>query len=89
MRKRTPRAAILTIVGGSTGAWSGYSSHLVAAASFCGMQFGEANLASRIVYTPPPGLVGTRPGRAIFGTLIRILGAEPEHLRHRSAPPPK
>jgi hypothetical protein len=51
MRKLNATAAILTIVGGLNWGLVGLFKFDLVAAVFGGMQFGEVNLASRIVYT--------------------------------------
>jgi uncharacterized membrane protein YuzA (DUF378 family) len=51
MRKLNGLAAILTIVGGLNWGLVGLFKFDLVAAVFGGMQFGEVNLASRIVYT--------------------------------------
>jgi uncharacterized membrane protein YuzA (DUF378 family) len=51
MRKLNALAAILTIVGGLNWGLVGLFKFDLVAAVFGGMQFGEVNLASRIVYT--------------------------------------
>ena len=51
MRKLNTLAAILTIVGGLNWGLVGLFKFDLVAAVFGGMQFGEVNLASRIVYT--------------------------------------
>jgi hypothetical protein len=51
MRRLNAAAAILTIVGGLNWGLVGLFKFDLVAAIFGGMQFGEVNLASRIVYT--------------------------------------
>jgi len=51
MKKLNGLAAILTIVGGLNWGLVGLFKFDLVAAVFGGMQFGEVNLASRIVYT--------------------------------------
>jgi uncharacterized protein len=51
MRKLTALAAILTIVGGLNWGLVGLFKFDLVAAILGGMQFGEVNLASRVVYT--------------------------------------
>ena len=51
MRKLNTLAAILTIVGGLNWGLVGLFKFDLVAAVFGGMQFGEVNVASRIVYT--------------------------------------
>ena len=51
MRKLNGLAAILTIVGGLNWGLVGLFKFDLVAAVFGGMQFGEVNMASRIVYT--------------------------------------
>ena len=51
MRKLNGLAAILTIVGGLNWGLVGLFKFDLVAAVFGGMQFGEVNLASRIIYT--------------------------------------
>jgi uncharacterized membrane protein YuzA (DUF378 family) len=51
MRKLNAAAAILTIVGGLNWGLVGLFKFDLVAAVFGGMQFGEVNVASRIVYT--------------------------------------
>jgi uncharacterized protein len=72
MRKRNALAAILTIVGGLNWGLVGLFKVDLVAAVF-GMQFGEVNIASRIVYT----IVGL--SAAYLATQLRTLirGSEP------------
>jgi uncharacterized protein len=51
LRKLNAAAAILTIVGGLNWGLVGLFKFDLVAAVFGGMQFGEVNLGSRIVYT--------------------------------------
>jgi uncharacterized membrane protein YuzA (DUF378 family) len=51
MKRLNALAAILTIVGGLNWGLVGLFKFDLVAAVFGGMQFGEVNLASRIVYT--------------------------------------
>ena len=51
MRKLNGLAAILTIVGGLNWGLVGLFKFDLVAAVFGGMQFGEVNVASRVVYT--------------------------------------
>jgi uncharacterized protein len=51
MKRLNALAAILTIVGGLNWGLVGLFKFDLVAAIFGGMQFGEVNLASRIVYT--------------------------------------
>jgi uncharacterized protein len=51
MKRLNAAAAILTIVGGLNWGLVGLFKFDLVAAIFGGMQFGEVNLASRIVYT--------------------------------------
>jgi uncharacterized protein len=51
LRKLSATAAILTIVGGLNWGLVGLFKFDLVAAVFGGMQFGEVNLGSRIVYT--------------------------------------
>jgi uncharacterized protein len=51
MKKLNALAAILTIVGGLNWGLVGLFKFDLVAAIFGGMQFGEVNVASRIVYT--------------------------------------
>jgi uncharacterized membrane protein YuzA (DUF378 family) len=66
MRKRNALAAILTIVGGLNWGLVGLFKFDLVAAVF-GMQFGEVNIASRIVYT----IVGL--SAAYLATQLRTL----------------
>ena len=67
MRKLNGLAAILTIVGGLNWGLVGLFKFDLVAAVFGGMQFGEVNIASRIVYT----LVGL--SAAYLATQLRTL----------------
>ena len=51
MKKLNAAAAILTIVGGLNWGLVGLFKFDLVAAVFGGMQFGEVNIASRIIYT--------------------------------------
>jgi uncharacterized membrane protein YuzA (DUF378 family) len=51
MKRLNAAAAILTIIGGLNWGLVGLFKFDLVAAVFGGMQFGEVNLASRIVYT--------------------------------------
>ena len=51
MKKLNAAAAILTIIGGLNWGLVGLFKFDLVAAVFGGMQFGEVNLASRVVYT--------------------------------------
>ena len=51
MKRLNATAAILTIVGGLNWGLVGLFKFDLVAAIFGGMQFGEVNLASRIIYT--------------------------------------
>ena len=81
MRKLNAAAAILTIVGGLNWGLVGLFKFDLVAAVFGGMQFGEVNLASRIVYTLV-GLSAALPGHPAPDA-HQHLGANPRHLRHR------
>ena len=67
MKRLNAAAAILTIVGGLNWGLVGLFKFDLVAAVFGGMQFGEVNLASRIVYT----LVGL--SAAYLATQLRTL----------------
>ena len=73
MRKLNAAAAILTIVGGLNWGLVGLFKFDLVAAVFGGMQFGEVNLGSRIVYT----LVGL--SAAYLATQLRtfVRASEP------------
>jgi uncharacterized protein len=73
MRKLNALAAILTIVGGLNWGLVGLFKFDLVAAVLGGMQFGEVNLASRVVYT----LVGL--SALYLATQLRTLiqGSEP------------
>lgn len=73
MRKLNAAAAILTIVGGLNWGLVGLFKFDLVAAVFGGMQFGEVNLGSRIVYT----LVGL--SAAYLATQVRtfVRASEP------------
>ena len=66
MRKLNAAAAILTIVGGLNWGLVGLFKFDLVAAVFGGMQFGEVNVASRIVYTLV-GLSAALPGQPAPG----------------------
>ena len=72
MRKLNAAAAILTIVGGLNWGLIGLFKFDLVAAIF-GMQFGEVNLASRIVYT----LVGLSAAYLVSQLRTLIRGSEP------------
>ena len=78
MRKLNALAAILTIVGGLNWGLVGLFKFDLVAAVF-GMQFGEVNLASRIVYV----LVGL--SAAYLATQLRTLVGTSEPTRANSA----
>jgi len=67
LRKLNALAAILTIVGGLNWGLVGLFKFDLVAAIFGGMQFGEVNIASRILYT----LVGL--SAAYLATQLRTL----------------
>jgi uncharacterized protein len=73
MRKLNALAAILTIVGGLNWGLVGLFEFDLVAAIFGGMQFGEVNLASRIVYT----LVGLSAAYLASQLRTLIRGSEP------------
>ncbi|HWC40473.1 MAG TPA: DUF378 domain-containing protein [Actinomycetota bacterium] len=73
MRKLNAAAAILTIVGGLNWGLVGLFKFDLVAAVFGGMQFGEVNLASRIVYT----LVGLSAAYLVSQLRTLIRGSEP------------
>ena len=72
MRKLNALAAILTIVGGLNWGLVGLFKFDLVAAVF-GMQFGEVNLASRILYT----LVGLSAAYLASQLRTLIRGSEP------------
>jgi uncharacterized protein len=72
MRRLNALAAILTIVGGLNWGLVGLFKFDLVAAVFGGMQFGEVNLASRIVYT----LVGL--AAAYLATQVPALVRAPQ-----------
>ena len=74
MRKRNALAAILTIVGGLNWGLVGLFKFDLVAAVF-GMQFGEVNIASRIVYT----IVGLSAAYLASQLRTLIRGSEPAH----------
>ena len=67
MKRLNAAAAILTIVGGLNWGLVGLFKFDLVAATFGGMEFGEVNAASRIVYT----LVGL--SAAYLATQLRTL----------------
>ena len=73
MRKLNAAAAILTIVGGLNWGLVGLFKFDLVAAVFGGMQFGEVNVASRIVYT----LVGLAAAYLASQLRTLIRGSEP------------
>jgi uncharacterized protein len=74
MRKLNALAAILTIVGGLNWGLVGLFKFDLVAAVF-GMQFGEVNLASRVVYA----LVGLSAAYLASQLRTLIRGSEPAH----------
>ena len=74
MRKLNALAAILTIVGGLNWGLVGLFKFDLVAAVF-GMQFGEVNLASRILYT----LVGLSAAYLASQLRTLIRASEPAH----------
>ena len=74
MRKLNGLAAILTIVGGLNWGLVGLFKFDLVAAVF-GMQFGEVNLASRILYT----LVGLSAAYLASQLRTLIRASEPAH----------
>jgi uncharacterized protein len=74
MRKLNALAAILTIVGGLNWGLVGLFKFDLVAAVF-GMQFGEVNIASRIVYT----IVGLSAAYLASQLRTLIRGSEPAH----------
>jgi uncharacterized protein len=81
MRKLNALAAILTIVGGLNWGLVGLFKFDLVAAVFGGMQFGEVNIASRVVYA----LVGL--SAAYLASQLRTLvrGSEPAHTNLASS----
>jgi uncharacterized protein len=74
MRKLNALAAILTIVGGLNWGLVGLFKFDLVAAIF-GMQFGEVNLASRIVYT----LVGLAAAYLATQVPALVRASQPTH----------
>ena len=74
MRKLNALAAILTIVGGLNWGLVGLFKFDLVAAVF-GMQFGEVNIASRVVYT----IVGLSAAYLASQLRTLIRGSEPTH----------
>ena len=74
MRKLNAAAAILTIVGGLNWGLVGLFKFDLVAAVF-GMQFGEVNIASRVVYA----LVGLSAAYLASQLRTLIRGSEPAH----------
>ena len=74
MRKLNALAAILTIVGGLNWGLVGLFKFDLVAAVF-GMQFGEVNIASRVVYT----IVGLSAAYLASQPRTLIRGSEPAH----------
>ena len=79
MKRLNAAAAILTIVGGLNWGLVGLFKFDLVAAIFGGMQFGEVNPASRIVYV----LVGL--SAAYLATHLRTLVGTSEPTRANSA----
>jgi uncharacterized membrane protein YuzA (DUF378 family) len=75
MKKLNALAAILTIVGGLNWGLVGLFKFDLVAAVFGGMQFGEVNIASRVVYT----LVGLSAVYLASQLRTLIQGSEPAH----------
>ena len=75
MRKLNALAAILTIVGGLNWGLVGLFKFDLVAAVFGGMQFGEVNIASRVVYA----LVGLSAAYLASQLRTLIRGSEPTH----------
>jgi uncharacterized membrane protein YuzA (DUF378 family) len=73
VKKLNAAAAILTIIGGLNWGLVGLFEFDLVAAIFGGMQFGEVNLASRIVYT----LVGLSAAYLASQLRTLIRGSEP------------
>jgi uncharacterized protein len=73
MRKLNALAAILTIVGGLNWGLVGLFKFDLVAAVFGGMQFGEVNIASRVVYT----IVGLSAAYLASQLRTLIRGSEP------------
>jgi uncharacterized membrane protein YuzA (DUF378 family) len=81
MRKLNGLAAILTIVGGLNWGLVGLFKFDLVAAVFGGMQFGEVNVASRIVDT----LVGLSAAYLASQLPTLIRGSEPAHANSISS----
>jgi uncharacterized membrane protein YuzA (DUF378 family) len=81
MRKLNALAAILTIVGGLNWGLVGLFKFDLVAAMFGGMQFGEVNVGSRVVYA----LVGL--SAAYLASQLRTLvgASEPTHANSVSS----
>ena len=75
MKRLNALAAVLTIVGGLNGGLVGLFKFDLVAAVFGGMQFGEVNLASRVVY-------------AVVGLSALYLASQLRTLVGRSEPTP-
>jgi uncharacterized protein len=75
MKKLNALAAILTIVGGLNWGLVGLFKFDLVAAVFGGMQFGEVNIASRVVYA----LVGLSAAYLASQLRTLIRGSEPAH----------
>jgi uncharacterized protein len=73
MRKLNTLAAILTIIGGLNWGLVGLFKFDLVAAIFGGMQFGEVNMASRIVYT----LVGLSAAYLATQVPALVRGSQP------------
>ena len=75
MKRLNTLAAILTIIGGLNWGLVGLFKFDLVAAIFGGMQFGEVNLASRIVYT----LVGLSAAYLATQVPALVRGSQPTH----------
>ena len=75
MRKLNALAAILTIVGGLNWGLVGLFKFDLVAAVLGGMQFGEVNIASRVVYA----LVGLSAAYLASQLRTLIRGSKPAH----------
>ena len=75
MKRLNALAAILTIVGGLNWGLVGLFKFDLVAAVFGGMQFGEVNIASRVVYA----LVGLSAAYLASQLRTLIRGSEPAH----------
>jgi uncharacterized membrane protein YuzA (DUF378 family) len=75
MKKLNATAAILTIVGGLNWGLVGLFNFDLVAAVFGGMQFGEVNIASRVVYA----LVGLSAAYLASQLRTLIRGSAPTH----------